>query len=134
MHLKKAPIILAATILMALAGPALAGGNGKGGGKTTVEGHLTVPDATYGGSVTASANPGGSGVYVLAKCFTADGALVWGGYFAVGSNQQAQIGPIGTLKWTNSSASCTAEEGYFTRDGFGKWVVLAATTFKVNAA
>ncbi len=63
-----------------------------------------------------------------------DGTLVWGGYFAVDSNSQASVGPISAPTWSNASASCTAEEGYFTRDGFGKWVVLAGTTFKVTAA
>jgi hypothetical protein len=137
MDMRKASIAIALVALVALAGPALAGGNGKGGGKggsTSTEGHLVVPDGVYGHTVTASANPGGTDVYVLAKCFANDGTLVWGGYFAVDANLQAFVGPISAPNWANANASCTAEEGYFTRAGFGKWVGLAATTFKVSAA
>jgi hypothetical protein len=132
---KFATLLTLVALVAILAGPAHAGGNGNGKGKPSpTEGHLVVPDGVYGGTVTATANPGGADVYILAKCFSANGTLVWGGYFAVDANLKASIGPIAAQNWSNSSASCTAEEGYFTRAGFGKWVVLAATTFKVAAA
>lgn len=132
--MKKWSIVAALVVLATIAAlPAVAGGSGKGkGGAGATEGHLVVPDATYGDTVMAAANPGGADVYVLAKCYTADGTLVWGGYFPV-VNGQASVGPLAATTWPNAAANCTAQEGYFMRDGFGKWIVLAKDEFSVAA-
>jgi hypothetical protein len=47
---------------------------------------------------------------------------------------QASIGPLAATTWTNALGQCTAEGGYFTRNGFGKWVPLAADEFEVAVA
>ena len=108
------------------------GGNGKGGAPTS-EGHLVVPDATYGNTVTASANPGGTDVYVSARCWLLDGTYVFAAFYPV-VDGQASIGPLAATTWPNAFAHCTAEEGYFTRNGFGKCVILATDAFEVAAA
>ena len=81
---------------------------------------------------SATVNPGGENVYVLVKCYTSDGRFVYAAYFPVDANKNANIGPLWSTLWSNSSAQCSAEEGYFTRNGFGKWVVAASTTFNVS--
>ena len=81
---------------------------------------------------TATVNPGGTDVHVLVKCYTGDGAFVYAAYFPVDANNSAQIGPLWSTPWSNSSATCPAEDGYYTRNGFGKWVVNASTTFAVS--
>ena len=106
-----------------------AGGNGGGGDRQT--GHITVSDAVYGGMTTATVNPGGENVYVYVTCRT-DGKVVYAAFFPVDGNNHADIGPLWSTLWSNSSAQCSAEEGYFTRNGFGKWVIAASTTFNVS--
>jgi len=107
---------------------------GKGGSRTS--GVITVADAVYGGDATAVVNPGGSGIHVLVKCYAPDlgGVGVYGGYFPADANNRATIGPLRSSIWSNSAATCTAEEGYFMRDGWGKWVTIASTTFRVSEA
>ena len=113
-------------------------GNGKGKGVVnateTQAVYVSVPDSVYAGSTTAVAYPGGKDVYVFVQCYAPDfdGRYVYAAYFPVDGNNQAEIGPLWSSLWPNSGASCTAEEGYFTRDGFGKWKSLASTTFTVN--
>ncbi len=99
-------------------------------------GVISVPDAVYGGSTVATVNPGGDGVYVFLQCYapTFGGEYVHAKYFDVDANGQAAIGPLMSRLWLSGEADCTAQEGYFTRNGFGKWVVVAATTFHVAAA
>jgi hypothetical protein len=95
--------------------------------------HLFVPDATYGQTVTASANPGGEDVYVSARCWLLDGTYVFAAFYPV-LDGQASIGPLEATTWPDAPAHCTAEEGYFTRNDFGKWVILATDAFEVAAA
>lgn len=98
-------------------------------------GHITVAEpVSYGGTTTATVNPGGSDVYVFVRCYTPDldGAYVYAAYFPVSADNTAAIGPLASSLWTSGGASCTAEEGYFTRNGFGRWVVLASDRFAVT--
>jgi len=114
--------VAAATVAIfaLLVSPSMAanGGNGKGG-RPTSGGHLLVPDATYGQTVTASANPGGEDVYVSARCWLLDGTYVFAAFYPV-LDGQASIGPLEATTWPDAPAHCTAEEGYFTRNDFGK--------------
>lgn len=88
----------------------------------------------HGETTTATVNPGGSDTYVRLRCYAPDlgGAFVYGRYFAVDSANHAILGPLASTLWTSGRASCIAEEGYFTRNGLGKWVILATTTFAVQ--
>jgi hypothetical protein len=98
-------------------------------------GHITVDGpVSYGGTTTATVNPGGTDVYVFVQCYAPnmDGKYVYAAYSPVNSRNVASIGPLASALWTSGGASCTAQEGYFTRNGFGKWVVSASTTFKVT--
>lgn len=96
-------------------------------------GHLTVDEpVAYGGMTTAHANPGGTGVYVFSQCWDANGMYVYAAYSAVAADNIATVGPMWSPVWSRSGANCTAREGYFTRNGFGRWVTLAETSFTVQ--
>ncbi len=98
-----------------------------------VSGRITVAGpVAHGGSTTATVNPGGTDVYVFVQCYAADGAYVYAAYSPVSAEKTASIGPLTSPVWAGGGANCTAQEGYFTRNGFGKWVVSAATEFTVN--
>ena len=88
----------------------------------------------HGETTVATVNPGGGDVYVRVRCWAPDlgGAFVYGRYFAVDSSNQATLGPLASTLWTDGAATCIAEEGYFTRNGLGKWVVNATMTFSVD--
>jgi len=106
----------------------------KGGGASSVSGHISVPDAVYGGMTTATVNPGGTDIYVYVQCYAPEfgGAYVYAAFFPADASNQAQIGPLWSTDWPQGNASCQAQEGYFTRNGFGKWVDVATTTFLVT--
>ena len=57
------------------------------------------------------------------QCYAPDfgGEYVYAAFFPADANNQAQIGPLWSTVWPQSSAACQAQEGYFTRNGFGKW-------------
>ena len=98
-------------------------------------GVVTVAEpVSHGETTTATVNPGGADVYVFVRCYTPDmdGAYVFAAYYPVGSDKRATIGPLSSSKWTSGRASCIAEEGYFTRAGFGKWRVQASDRFSVD--
>jgi hypothetical protein len=115
------------------AGAAVAGKGGGGNGNGHTTGTITVPDAEYGGTTTATVNPGGAETYVFVQCYAPDfgGEYVYAAYFSVDSTNQAVIGPLWSTLWTQGDAACQAQEGYFTRNGFGRWESLATTTFHV---
>jgi hypothetical protein len=96
-------------------------------------GAIIVPDASYGGYTTAVVNPGGTNVYVFVQCYAPDfdGQYVYAAYFPVDANKQATLGPLWSTLWPGGNASCKATEGYFRRDGLGKWVGVASTNFQV---
>jgi hypothetical protein len=98
-----------------------------------VSGHLTVDQpVAYGGMTIAHANPGGTNVYVFSQCWDAAGNYVYARYSAVNADNTSAVGPMSSDVWSGGGASCTAKEGYFTRNGFGRWVTLAETTFTVQ--
>ena len=98
------------------------GADAARGGKGTI----VVPDGVFGGTVTATVNPGGEGTWARAFCYQ-NGALVYGQYVRVDANNQAtfQLGP--TPSWQGGDASCVAEE--LLKKNNGGWRVLASTTF-----
>ncbi len=106
----------------------------KGGGGNGSTGVITVPDAEYAGMTTATVNPGGADTYVFVQCYAPDvgGTYVYAAYFPVDANNRAAIGPLWSTLWPQGDASCQAQEGYFTRNGFGRWVSEATTTFRVT--
>ncbi len=95
---------------------------------------ITVPDALYAGMTTATVNPGGANTYVFVQCYAPDfgGKYVYAAYFPVDSSNHAAVGPLWSTLWPQGDASCKAQEGYFTKNGFGRWVSLATTTFHVS--
>ena len=105
----------------------------KGAGGKPATGVITVPDAAYGGTTTATVNPGGTNTYVFVQCYAPDfgGTYVYAAYFPVDSSNHAQLGPLWSTLWPQGNAACRAQEGYFTRNGFGRWESLATTTFRV---
>ena len=130
-------VLMSAAVLAssAIAVAAPKGGSGKdAGGAGNVTGVISVPDTVYAGTTTATVNPGGEDVYVFVQCYTPDfgGAYVYAAYFPVDGNNQAQVGPLWSTKWLGGDAACQAQEGYFTRNGFGRWVDVATTTFRVT--
>ena len=129
--MKRLQLGLILIFMLVFAGAAIAG---KGGGSGAVKGVITVPDATYAGTTTATVNPGGADTYVFAQCYAPDfgGSYVYAAYFPVDAANQATIGPLSSSLWPGGSASCRAQEGYFARAGFGRWVSLATTTFRVT--
>lgn len=85
----------------------------------------------HGETTTVSVTPGGENVYVFVRCYNPE--FVYAAYFPVDSNGNATIGPLTSSLWASGGANAIAEEGYFRRDGFGRWVVLASTEFEVLA-
>ena len=91
-------------------------------------GQITVAEpVSHGGMTTATVTHGGADVYVFVRCYTP--AYVYAAYFPV--TNQTVIGPLASSLWTSGGASCIAEEGYFKRNGFGRWVLLASDHFSV---
>jgi hypothetical protein len=96
-------------------------------------GTITVAGpVSHGEMTTATVNPGGDQVYVFTQCYLSDGKYVYAAYSPVGSDNTATIGPLSSTLWTSGGANCTAKEGYFTRNGFGRWVTAASTSFTVQ--
>jgi hypothetical protein len=124
-------LIVAGAAVIGMSSIAIAG---KGGGAASVTGHISVPDAVYGGMTTATVNPGGTDVYVYVQCYAPEfgGTYVYAAFFPVDANKQAQVGPLWSTLWPQGPASCQAQEGSFTRNGFGKWDPVATTTFMVT--
>ena len=87
-----------------------------------------MPDGVFGGTTTATANPGGD-VAVHAQCVQG-GVTVYAEVVSVDAQNQAVLTLGPTPRWSGGAADCTAEEGYWTRTG--RWRVLAATTFHVS--
>ena len=88
---------------------------------------ITIPDGVFGGTTTATANPGGD-AWVYVACYR-NGERVMGAYERVDENDQAtfQLGP--TPSWTSGAATCVGQEGYWAKGS--RWRVLAETTFSV---
>jgi hypothetical protein len=110
-----AQAVLIAAIVAALAlalsplyGPArtITGAGGVDAGRGG-HGIISVPDGFFGGTVTATANPGGTDAWARAFCYQ-DGQMVYGQYVVVNADNVAtfRLGP--TQVWTGGYASCTA--------------------------
>ena len=71
-------------------------------------------------------------MHVYTCGWTLDETYVFVSYPVV--DGQASIGPPAATTWRNGPLYCTALEGHFTRNGFGRWVVLVSDEFEVAAA
>jgi hypothetical protein len=117
--------LIAALVVGALAGTALAGK--PGGGSTSSA--MRVDDGVFAGTTTAHRGST-SAVWAHAKCYQA-GVLVfeqWRMY--VDGTTELSLGP--TPKWSAGAANCTAEEGYYVR--MTRWRSSGSTTFNVAGA
>ena len=119
--MKQLSVGLLLVVALVFAGGAVAAKGGGGNGPAT--GVISVPDAAYGGMATATVNPGGADTYVFVQCYAPDfgGKYVYAAYVPVDANNQAAVGPLWSTLWPRGDASCQAQEGYFTRNGFGRW-------------
>jgi hypothetical protein len=99
--------------------------NADAAGRTSAR--ITIPDGVFGGTTTATANPGGDS-WVYVACYRS-GERVLGAYERVNSDNQAtfRLGP--TPSWASGAAHCVGQEGYWSKAG--RWRVLAETTFEV---
>jgi hypothetical protein len=122
---------IVATLLLALSPvfkPAadIAGINGASAARIT--GHISVPDGVYGGTTTATLNPGGA-VWAYARCYQG-GTLVYAMYAKGNASNEATFTLGWTPLWTGGAANCTADEGSWDKNGH--WRVIASTTFNVS--
>lgn len=92
-------------------------------------GVISVPDGTFGGTTTATLNPGGSDIWAMAECYQ-NGTIVYRQYVRNSAENTATftLGP--TPSWLAGAADCLAEEGYWGKSG--RWRVIADTTFHVG--
>ena len=95
-------------------------------GAAAGRGHISVPDGRFAGTTTATVNPGGSGAWVFARCYQ-DGVLVYGQYARVTGDNTAMLTLGPTPSWSSGTATCTAEEGTWSKSG--RWQKVAGTTF-----
>ena len=96
-----------------------------------VEGYISVSDTTYNGYTTALTFDVPEGHYVFVQCYNPE--YVYAAYFEV-IDRVAEIGPLSSSLWPESSAECTATLGYAEYNKGGntqRWIELASTTFSV---
>lgn len=120
--------ILAGTALalVAIAAPTL----GSASAAKPVSSTITVTDGMYGGTAQATVVTPRTDAEVFVQCYTP--TYVYAAIFPV-VDGQSTLGPLWATTWaTPSAASCTVELGYVTRDGWGKWRVLATGSFNVT--
>jgi hypothetical protein len=93
-------------------------------------GTVSVPDGVFGGTTTATANPGDDGTWVIVDCSQNDVIVYRQAVKVDPATHQATftLGP--TPLWSSGAASCRAEEGYWFK--LTRWRVLATTTFNVS--
>jgi len=126
--------LLILAIIAALAFAASLATRGEPGGATdALAGRgavLTVPDGSFAGTTTATANPGDPGTWVMGECFQ-NGTIVYRQYVKVDPlTHQATLTLGPTPSWSSGPASCRAEEGVWFKGT--RWRVLATTTFSVS--
>jgi hypothetical protein len=126
-------VILATVVALVIAASFVATGE-PGGADDALAGRnsgtLSIPDGSFGGTTTATANPGGAGAWVMAECFQ-NGTVVYRQYVQMdpATNQATlKLGP--TPSWTSGAASCRGEEGTWFKGS--RWRVIATTTFSVS--
>jgi hypothetical protein len=125
-------LILATVAALAFAA-ALASRGEPGGAADALAGRsgaLSVPDGTFAGTTTATANPGDDGTWVMGECFQ-NGTIVYRQYVRVDpATHQATLTLGPTPSWSGGAAACRAEEGIWFKGS--RWRVLATTTFSVS--
>lgn len=124
------------------------GGNNSSTNPKNSSYSISITDTTWNGYTAASVIGDVNSVKdpnVFVQCYkpTFDGLYVYAAYFPVINGIAANIGPMmadgrvynggATLWGSPEAADCKASLGYITRDGFGKWVELTSTTFRVSA-
>ena len=125
--------LLILAIVVALAFAATLASRGEPGGAADAfagrnNGVLTIPDGTFGGTTTATANPGVEGTWVFAEC-SQNGAVVYRQYVKVDpATRQATLTLGPTPSWTSGAATCRGEEGFWFKGS--RWRVVASTTFE----
>ncbi len=93
-------------------------------------GALAIPDGSFAGTTTATANPGTDGTWVMAECFQ-NGTVVYRQYVKVDpATHQATLTLGPTPSWSSGAASCRGEEGTWFKGS--RWRVVATTTFSVS--
>jgi len=135
--MNKLLIACAGVALAVLTGVPAASAKGPGGGK----GHqpsgsagiesVSVPPSAYATAATATVSTSRTSAQVSTICYL-DGKPVYTGLYPV-VDGQATTGVLSSVLWPRSAADCTAELGYVSRDGMGRWTVTASTTFTVSA-
>ena len=104
--------------------------------KKKVNGSVTISAGTvmHGSTTTVAVSPTGTDNHVFIQCYSPDltGTYVYAAYFPA-KTSPVTIGPLTATIWKNSDGACTADLGYFTRDGFGRWVSFAKASFSVKA-
>jgi hypothetical protein len=90
---------------------------------------LAVGDARLGGSAMVTATPGEEGMWVHATCSQAS-TVVASEWSRIDGSHHATLGFDRSDRWTSGSATCAAEEGYFSANG--RWRVIATTSFTVS--
>jgi len=117
--------LVALIVVGLVAGTALAGKGGPGGGATT-GGSLSVPNGTYAGTTTATT--GAAYNWAHAKC-SQGGVVVYEQWVKADGSRHATftLGP--TPMWQSGSASCWAEDGTWSHS---RWRQSNTTTFSVS--
>lgn len=125
---KKVIISALAIFMLSLTGPLLVA---EAAPKPTST--ITIADGVYGSTTIGTISTPRTDTEVFVQCYLLDGTYVYAAIFP-NINGQAVIGPFAATTWAiPSAANCKAELGYVTRDGWGKWRVLATTSFNVVA-
>ncbi len=129
-------LMTAVTVLALVLGaiPALATGKGSGKAPAKVDkgGSVVIADAdpTFGEQVTFTIAVSADMPWVTASCYQ-DGQRVYrqthGFFDSYRYGQWFTLGP--TPSWSSGDADCTAEVGYYAKNG--RWKSLASTTFQV---
>jgi hypothetical protein len=134
--------IIGALVLVSVAGLVASTPTQAARKNTAVVAQTTIPDGTFGGSVTgtytgdskALSDTGG----VLVKCYAPDrsGPLVFDAGFTIAADGSFVITPLAGwgAGWESGPADCDAQAGYFpiTRGSWGAWVTLSSTSFHVS--
>lgn len=100
---------------------------------------ISVDDTVWGGTATAlvvASEPAKNATvnYVFAQCWSeVDGEYLFAAFYGITDNSST-LGPFVTgSTWTQPEpADCEASVGYFTRQGFGRWVEAGQTLFNVS--
>ena len=90
---------------------------------------VAVADARLGGTAVVTATPGEEGMWIHAVCSVA-ATPIWSQWSRIDRAHHAVLSFEPTAHWSAGSATCSAEEGYFSANG--RWRVLATAAFTVR--